>query len=95
MGYKMKPNKSMLSRFKVTKKGKLKRHHANTSHLLSNRSAKTKRRLGRPAILHEGLAKNMRRMMGVGHLNPIRADHDARVKAQAEAKAGAAVAETK
>lgn len=90
MGYKMKPNKSMLSRFKVTKKGKLKRGHANTSHLMSARSSKTKRKLGRTAILHEGLAKNMRRLMGFAKLNPIRAEHEARVKAQAEAKAATA-----
>jgi large subunit ribosomal protein L35 len=46
MAYKMKPNKSVLSRFKVTKTGKLKRHHAKTSHLMSGRTSKTKRRLG-------------------------------------------------
>ena len=76
MGYKLKPNKSMKSRFKVTKTGKLKRHHAKTSHLMSGRNSKTKRRLGRPAILHEGLARNMRRMMGLAHLNPIRTAHE-------------------
>lgn len=75
MGYKFKPNKSMLSRFKVTKTGKLKRHHAKTSHLLSGRTSKTKRRLGRPAIVFEGIARNIRRAMGVSHLNPIRTAH--------------------
>ena len=64
MAYKLKPNKSIMSRFKVTKRGKLKRHHAKTSHLMSARSSKTKRRLGRPAILYEGLARNLRKHIG-------------------------------
>lgn len=75
MGYKLKPNKSVLSRFKVSKTGKLKRHHAKTSHLLSARTSKTKRRLGRPAIVFEGNAKNLRRLIGMGHLNPLRTAH--------------------
>ena len=76
MAYKLKPNKSILSRFKVTKRGKLKRHHAKTSHLMSARNAKTKRRLGRPAILHEGLARNLRKHIGMGHKHPLREEHE-------------------
>lgn len=87
MAYKMKTNKSVMSRFKVTKNGKLKRHHAKTSHLLSGRSSKTKRHLGRPAILHEGLARRMRKLMGVSHLNPIRAEHESKVAEAQQAKA--------
>jgi large subunit ribosomal protein L35 len=75
MAYKLKPNKSMLSRFKVTKRGKLKRHHAKTSHLMSGRTSKTKRRLGRPAILHEGLARNLRKHIGMAHLHPAKIEH--------------------
>ena len=40
MGYKLKPNKAVLKRFRVTKTGKLKRGHCLTSHLMSGRSAK-------------------------------------------------------
>ena len=76
MGYKLKPNKSVLSRFKVTKRGKLKRHHAKTSHLMSGRTSKTKRRLGRPAILSEGLARNLRKDIGMGHKHPRRIEHE-------------------
>ena len=76
MGYKLKPNKAMLSRFKVSKRGKLKRHHAKTSHLMSGRSSKTKRRLGRPAVLFEGLARNLRRHMGVSHKRPAQIEHE-------------------
>jgi large subunit ribosomal protein L35 len=75
MAYKLKPNKSILSRFKVTKRGKLKRHHAKTSHLMSGRNSKTKRRLGRPAILYEGLARNLRTAMGMGHRHPAQTEH--------------------
>jgi large subunit ribosomal protein L35 len=75
MAYKLKPNKSMLSRFKVTKTGKLKRHHAKTSHLMSARSGNKKRHLGRPAITFEGIARNLRRAMGVTEKNPIRSAH--------------------
>jgi len=90
MAYKLKPNKSMLSRFKVTRTGKLKRHHANTSHLMSGRSAKKKRQLGRPAILYEGLARRLRRFMGVSHLHPAQAAHErsARAKSASAAPAG-------
>ncbi|HEV8606313.1 MAG TPA: bL35 family ribosomal protein [Tepidisphaeraceae bacterium] len=76
MGYKLKPNKAILSRFKVTKRGKLKRHHAKTSHLMSGRNSKTKRRLGRPAILHEGLARNLRKHIGMGHKHPLREEQE-------------------
>ena len=76
MAYKLKPNKSILSRFKVTKRGKLKRHHAKTSHLMSGRTSKTKRRLGRPAVLHEGLARNLRKYIGMGHKHPAKIEHE-------------------
>ena len=65
MAYKFKPNKSIAKRFKVTAKGKLKRGHTLTSHLRSARTPKKKRHLRRSAILFEGHARNMRRMMGV------------------------------
>lgn len=86
MAYKFKPNKSVAKRFKVSKTGKLKRGHSKTSHLMSARTSKTKRKLGRPAILFEGHARNMRKLMGVSHLNPARAAHE---RAQAAAKAEA------
>ena len=65
MGYKLKPNKAVAKRFKVTAKGKLKRHHTLTSHLRSARTAKKKRHLRRPEITFEGIARNMRVLMGV------------------------------
>ena len=70
MGYKFKPNKSVAKRFKVTGTGKLKHGHTKKTHLRSARTPKKKRHLGRPAMLFEGHARNMRRMMGIGGLHP-------------------------
>lgn len=85
MAYKFKPNKSVAKRFKITKTGKVKRHHSNTSHLMSARSSKKKRHLRRPAILFEGHARNMRRLMGVSAKNPARVKHE-RALAAAQAQ---------
>lgn len=86
MGYVMKANKSVQSRFKVTRSGKIKRHHAMTSHLLSGRDAKRKRRLRRPAILSETLGDTMRRMMRVEGKKPRRAAHMKRLAQAKKAK---------
>jgi large subunit ribosomal protein L35 len=84
MGYKFKPAKAVAKRFKVTKTGKLKRHHAFTSHLMSARPAGKRRKLRRSAILFEGHARNMRAMMGLSHLKPAQTEHE---RALAEKKA--------
>lgn len=76
MAYKFKPNKGMTKRFKVTATGKLKRRHTKSTHLRSGRSAKLKRQLGRPAIMAEGHARNIRRMMGVNGLKPLKIAHE-------------------
>ena len=92
MGYKYKPNKAVAKRFKVTRTGKLKRHHAFTSHLMSARPAKRRRKLRRPAVLFEGLARNMRALMGLSHLKPAQAEHEralAEKKGQAPGAGGA------
>ncbi len=92
MGYKLKPNKSVLKRFKVTKTGKLKRGHSLTSHLMSGRSAKKKRKLGRPALVSEGLARNMRRLAGVSHLHPNKTKHERALAARRKEKEAATTA---
>ena len=91
MGYKMKPNKAALARFKFSKTGKVKRGHALTSHLMSARSSKTKRRLGRTAVMSETHAGNIRKMVGLQARNPNRTRHfrDLAMKAQAEGQQGA------
>ena len=92
MGYKLKPNKSVLKRFKITKSGKVKRHHSKTSHLMSARSPAKKRQLRGTAIVVEGFARNIRRWAGVSHLNPARAAHLKAIKARKAAAAIAAAA---
>ena len=76
MAYKYKPRKAVAKRFKVTKTGKLKRHHSFTSHLMSARPANKRRKLRRSAILFEGHARNMRHLMGISHLKPAQAEHE-------------------
>ena len=93
MGYKFKPAKAVAKRFKVTKTGKLKRHHAFTSHLMSARPANKRRKLRRSAILFEGHARNMRAMMGLSHLKPAQTEHE-RALAEKKAEGGDAGATT-
>jgi large subunit ribosomal protein L35 len=89
MAYKFKPNKAVAKRFKVTKTGKLKRHHSFTSHLMSARSANKRRKLRRSAILFEGHAKNMRELMGISRMKPAQVEHERALDAQ-ESGAGEA-----
>ena len=90
MAYKFKPNKSVAKRFKVSKTGKLKRHHSNTSHLMSARPANKRRKLRKPEVTFEGIARYYRKLIGKSKLNPIKAVHEANVEAIAKAKAEAA-----
>jgi len=90
MGYKRKPVKGVLKRFKITKTGKVKRHHAKTSHLMSARPPGSKRRLRRPAVMAEGMARRMRSMVGKSHLNPLRTAHEKAIALQQPAAAAQA-----
>ena len=85
MAYKYKPNKAVAKRFKVTATGKLKRRHTLSTHLRSARDAKKKRHLGRPAILFEGHARNMRELMGIKGTRPNQIRHERDLKAKAAA----------
>ena len=76
MAYKYKPNKAVAKRFKVSKTGKLKRHHGFTSHLMSARSANKRRKLRRAEVLFEGHARNMRKLMGISKLKPAKVAHE-------------------
>jgi large subunit ribosomal protein L35 len=92
MGYKYKPSKSVAKRFKVTKTGKLKAHHGFTSHLMSARTANKRRKLRKPQLVSEGLARNLRRSMGVHAKKPNQIAHRRRLAAAAKAGAQGAVA---
>ncbi len=85
MAYKQKPNKSVLKRFKLTKTGKIKCRHAKTSHLMSGRNGALKRRLGRAAIMTEGMARNMRRLMCASGTRPCQIAHERKLAAQEQA----------
>jgi large subunit ribosomal protein L35 len=76
MGYKYKPNKGCAKRFKVTATGKVKRRGTMSTHLRSVRDGNMKRRLGRPAILFEGHARNVRYYLGVSKLKPNKVRHE-------------------
>ena len=60
---KMKPNKSVASRFKVTGSGKLVRRHPGKRHNLSKKSSNRKRRLGRPALVDSSQQRMYKGMM--------------------------------
>ena len=89
MGYKFKPNKGVLKRFRVSKTGKLKHEHELNSHRRSVRTGNKKRALGRPSILAEGHSRNMRKQAGISGTKPKRT---AARRALAAKKATAATA---
>ncbi len=56
---KMKTRKSIAKRFRKTGSGKLKRDHAFTSHLFSNKSQKQKRHLRKGTLVFKGDQKRI------------------------------------
>lgn len=63
---KMKTNKSVASRFKVTGSGKLKRGHPGKRHILTKKTSKRKRQLSQPDLVSDTQLKMYKRVMGVG-----------------------------
>jgi len=62
---KMKTNKSVRKRFRVTGTGKLKRNRANKRHLLSGRTSKRKRQLRQAVVLPNSITDKYLRALGV------------------------------
>ncbi len=62
---KMKTNKSVAKRLKVTGRGKIRRHRAGAGHLRSTKSPKRIRRLRKATGLSPGFAKQARRLLGI------------------------------
>ena len=60
---KVKTNRSAAKRFKVTGTGKLKRNKAYKRHILTKKSAKTKRNLRKAVITDETNVKNMKKIL--------------------------------
>jgi large subunit ribosomal protein L35 len=63
---KMKTNKSVAKRFKVTGSGKVKRSHAFKSHILTKKSQKRKRHLRKSDLCAPGDAKRIKKMLPGG-----------------------------
>ena len=62
---KMKPNRSAKKRFKLTGSGKITRSHAFKRHILTKKSNKRKKRLGKTALVHESDVKNAKLLLGI------------------------------
>lgn len=60
---KIKTNRGARKRFKVTGTGKIMHFKAYGSHLLTGKSAKRKRNLRKPALVHKRDLKNVRRLL--------------------------------
>ncbi len=63
---KQKTHSGAKKRFKTTATGKVRGRHAMTSHILGKKTAKRKRRLGRPVELEGGQAKTVKKLLGQG-----------------------------
>ena len=61
---KMKSHSGAKKRFKLTAKGKVKAHHAFTSHNLGKKSAKRKRRLGQETVLTPSDGARAKKLLG-------------------------------
>ncbi|APF19406.1 50S ribosomal protein L35 [Caldithrix abyssi] len=60
---KMKSNRGAAKRFRVTASGKIKRHHAYHSHILTKKSSKRKRNLRKESMITDADIKRVRRMI--------------------------------
>lgn len=60
---KMKTHRGAAKRFKKTGSGKLRRHHAYTSHLLEGKTSKRKRKLRKGNIVSSGDQKRISQMV--------------------------------
>lgn len=60
---KMKSNSGAKKRFKVTGSGKIKRKKAFKSHILTKKSSKTKRQLGKDTLVDKADEKSIKRQL--------------------------------
>ena len=60
---KMKTRRGAAKRFKLTGRGKIKRHKANASHILTKKTTKRKRGLRKATILVAAEVKRVKRML--------------------------------
>lgn len=62
---KMKTHKGTAKRIKLTSTGKLTRKRAFSNHMLSKKSKSRKRNINSTAVITGGMAKNVKRALGV------------------------------
>jgi len=62
---KMKTNSGAKKRFRLTGTGKIKRKHAYKSHILTKKSKKRKRNLGKWAIIDKTNEKNVKLLLNM------------------------------
>ena len=60
---KHKTHRGLAKRVKITAKGKVKRRKSFTSHLMSGKPGKRRRRLSKPAILEGRFATKMKKLL--------------------------------
>lgn len=60
---KMKSNRGAAKRFKVTARGKIKRHHSHYSHIRTKKDRDRKRNLRKPDLVSPAEVGNIRRLM--------------------------------
>lgn len=63
---KLKTNRSVKKRIRITKKGKVKHFQAGRSHLLTSKRAKRKRHLGKAALIEGGEKKSILKVLPYG-----------------------------
>ena len=63
---KMKTHRGAAKRMKATATGRLKRHKANKSHILTKKTTKRKRRLRKPDLVAKSDEKRLKRMLPYG-----------------------------
>jgi len=62
---KMKSKSAAKKRFTLTGTGKVKRHHAYHSHILTKKSTKRKRNLTYSAIVDQSMESTIKKMLGL------------------------------
>ena len=63
---KIKTKKAIKKRFKLTKKGKVKRARSCKRHILTKKSRKRKRALGKSSLVSKAEARTIRRLLPYG-----------------------------
>lgn len=63
---KLKTNRSVQKRMRITKSGKAKYFKAGRRHLLTSKRSKRKRHLGRAAFVPEGMMKSINKLLPYG-----------------------------